>query len=145
MLLDEHNCTINYVKRRSIQGRGWCWPPPWRSPAPSSFSPSACRSLFRFDQFQPPPPLPRSCISSDGKKREKKKKKVQFAEDVVDPVGNSEDFRKQHSNCNRNIDDLPSKPRERGGGVRDMPANRVALYNGMLRDRLVHRSLAYSY
>ncbi|PSS13853.1 hypothetical protein CEY00_Acc14465 [Actinidia chinensis var. chinensis] len=100
---------------------------------------------FPADQFQPPPPLPRSCISSDGKKREKKKKKVQFAEDVMDPVGNSEDFRKQHSNCNRNIDDLPSKPREGGGGVRDMPANRVALYNGMLRDRLVHRRLAYSY
>ena len=86
-------------------------------------------------------------VCLDGKKREKKKKKVQFAEDVVDPVGNSEDFRKQHSNCNRNVDDLPSnlssKPRERGGG--DMPANRVALYNGMLRDRLVHRRLAYSY
>ncbi|XP_057484774.1 uncharacterized protein LOC130771212 [Actinidia eriantha] len=104
---------------------------------------------FPDAQFQPPPPLPRSCISSDGKKREKKKKRVQFAEDVVDPVGNSDDFRKQHSSCNKNIDHLPSnsssKPRERRGGVRDMPANRVALYNGMLRDRLVHRHLAYSY
>ncbi|KAL8136110.1 uncharacterized protein LOC141711158 [Apium graveolens] len=74
--------------------------------------------------------LPRSCISSDEKTREKKKKKVQFAEDVVEPVGNGEEFRKRLANKrNRN---------------REMAANRMALYSGILRDRAVNRT-AYSY
>ncbi|CAL5443320.1 unnamed protein product [Camellia sinensis] len=104
-----------------------------------------------------PPPLPRPCISSVGKKREKKKKKrVHFAEDVVDPVGNSKEFRRrqQHNsddagfspNSNSNSNS-PTKNRggERGREVRGgMPENRVALYNGILRDRSVHRRLAYS-
>ncbi|KAL7239722.1 hypothetical protein ACSBR2_005575 [Camellia fascicularis] len=107
---------------------------------------------FNFNSIHhhsPPPPLPRSCISSEEKKREKKKKKrVQFAEDVVDPVGNSEEFRRQHIN-NRNCKGLSSnsssKHTDNGKEVRGMPENRKALYNGILRDRLVHHRLAYSY
>ncbi|KAF7154017.1 hypothetical protein RHSIM_Rhsim01G0069000 [Rhododendron simsii] len=110
---------------------------------------------FPAAQFQSSSPqLPRSCISSDGKKREKKKKRVQFAEDVVDPVGNSDEFRRQHNNATAtatNSDGLYSnssskeEERERKREVRGMPANRAALYNGILRDRLVHHRLAYSY
>ncbi|KAE9462698.1 hypothetical protein C3L33_05381, partial [Rhododendron williamsianum] len=109
---------------------------------------------FPAAQFQSSSPqLPRSCISSDGKKREKKKKRVQFAEDVVDPVGNSDEFRRQHNNtvaAATNSDGLDSnssskEERERKREVRGMPANRAALYNGILRDRLVHHRLAYSY
>lgn len=92
-------------------------------------------------------------VFADGKKREKKKKRVQFAEDVVDPVGNSDEFRRQHNNNNNtNSDGLYSnsssskEERERKRReVRGMPANRAALYNGILRDRLVHHRLAYSY
>ncbi|XAR66894.1 hypothetical protein NMG60_11013267 [Bertholletia excelsa] len=83
---------------------------------------------------------PKPCISSDGKRRGKKKKRVHFAEDVVDPTGNGEEFRRQHrSVC------TSSSPEPQRKELRGMPANRVALYNGILRDRLVHRRLAYSY
>ncbi|KAL6974210.1 hypothetical protein U1Q18_028395 [Sarracenia purpurea var. burkii] len=110
---------------------------------------------FPATQFLSQPPLPRSCISSEGKKREKKrkkkKKKVQFAEDVVEPVGNSEEFRKQHSsnrNTNSDASSLNSSSMLEGREEEsrsEMPANRVALYNGILRDRLVRHRFAYSY
>lgn len=70
------------------------------------------------------------------KKAEKKKKKVRFAEDVVDPRGDNEEFRKQHSN---NILRKINKVENRG-----MPANRLALYKGIIRDRVIHR-ITYSY
>ncbi|KAL8094628.1 hypothetical protein AgCh_036243 [Apium graveolens] len=82
------------------------------------------------------PSLPRSCISSDEKKKErKKKKKVHFAKDVVDPIGNSEEFRKKLllRNCK------PASP------VKQMPSNRTALYAGILRDRVVINRPTYSY
>ncbi|KAK6915037.1 hypothetical protein RJ641_020154 [Dillenia turbinata] len=76
----------------------------------------------------------RSCLCSDERKKEKKKKKVQFAKTVKDPIGNSEEFRKlqrKSSRIQRNCgNDIP--------GTRGIPENRVALYNGILRDR-VHR------
>ncbi|KAL5769002.1 hypothetical protein ACOSP7_015560 [Xanthoceras sorbifolium] len=97
----------------------------------------------------------RSCISSDENKREKKKKKkrVHFAEDVVDPRGNGEEFRRQHgsrktssssssspsSSTSLNLSS-PAQFKKSGG----MPANRVALYNGILRDRVIPR-VAYSH
>lgn len=84
-----------------------------------------------------------------GKKREttekkKRRKRVHFAEDV--PISTEDLQRKKGSVF------LCSSPPATGapppclelekchGG---MPANRVALYNGILRDRLVHR-MAYS-
>ncbi|WOH05998.1 hypothetical protein DCAR_0625421 [Daucus carota subsp. sativus] len=80
------------------------------------------------------PSLPRSCISSDEKKKDrKKKKKVHFAEDVVDPIGNSEDFRKKL--LLRSYKPAPA---------RKMPANRTALYAGILRDRVVINRPTYS-
>ncbi|KAI3446916.1 hypothetical protein Pfo_003581 [Paulownia fortunei] len=95
--------------------------------------------------------LPPSCIisSDEGKKKEKKKKKrVHFAEDVVDPIGNSDEYRKLHSNNNchakpHSIKYSNPSTLKKGGKVQEMPANRVALYNGILRERVLHR-VAYS-
>ncbi|XWS27008.1 hypothetical protein CRYUN_Cryun26dG0079100 [Craigia yunnanensis] len=109
---------------------------------------------FPLDQIpQPSQQVLRSCISSEGKKREKKKKKkVHFAEDVMDPRGDGEEFRRQVKNpvrigSNNSPAALNSSPKFKkigGGKDRGMPANRVALYNGILKDRVVQR-LAYSY
>ncbi|GMI78104.1 hypothetical protein like AT1G52565 [Hibiscus trionum] len=77
----------------------------------------------------------RSCLSSDGKKRDKKKKKVKFAENVKEPSGKGEEYRKEQQK-------KMMAGRSEGDGIcrNQMPANRVALYNGILRDRVhVHR------
>lgn len=79
----------------------------------------------------------------DAKKREKKKKRVQFAEDVVDPVGNSEEFRRRQRNrggssSSNNNDNNNNKGRE-------LQANRMALYNGILQNRVLQRTAYSSY
>ncbi|KAF9662903.1 hypothetical protein SADUNF_Sadunf18G0102800 [Salix dunnii] len=90
----------------------------------------------------------RSCIASEGKKKGKKKR-VHFAEDVVDPRGDGEEFRKQHEavfltqNSSSSSSSSSSTEFKKSGQQRRMPANRAALYNGILRDRGVQR-LAYS-
>ncbi|XP_023773063.1 uncharacterized protein LOC111921713 [Lactuca sativa] len=90
-------------------------------------------------------PHPRPCISSDGKKREKKHKKVHFAEDVMEPSGNGEEFRRrlQSKNLSQNRcyssnlkDEGAQKKIVKNEGI---PANRMALYSGILRDRGLHR------
>ncbi|XP_039024084.1 uncharacterized protein LOC120156885 isoform X2 [Hibiscus syriacus] len=109
----------------------------------------AFRLQKSLDQIsQPSQQVLRSCISS-GKK--KNKKKVRFAEDVMDPRSDGAEFRKQLKNRVRINNSATSalnstlKFKKFDGG-RDLgiPANRVALYNGILRDRVVQR-LAYSY
>ncbi|XP_007013460.2 PREDICTED: uncharacterized protein LOC18588767 isoform X1 [Theobroma cacao] len=109
-----------------------------------------------LDQIpQPSQQVLRSCISSEGKKREKKKKKkVHFAEDVMDPRGDGEEFRRQlmqnpvrigsNNNSPAALNSSTKFKKIGGGKDRGMPANRVALYNGILRDRVVQR-LAFSY
>ncbi|GLU09691.1 hypothetical protein SLE2022_265370 [Rubroshorea leprosula] len=99
-----------------------------------------------LDQIpQPSQQVLRSCISSEGGKK-KKRKKVHFAKDVVDPRGNGEEFRRQlKSGGGRIGGNSPALKKIGGGGGKDreMPANRVVLYNAILRDRVVQR-LAYS-
>ncbi|KAK9060720.1 hypothetical protein SSX86_021426 [Deinandra increscens subsp. villosa] len=99
-------------------------------------------------RLQKPPSIlhhPRSCISPDGKKREKKNKKVHFAEDVMEPSGNGEEFRRRLQSKNVNLGHNPSTLKDQGckkkkvGNYKGIPANRMALYSGILRDRGVHR------
>lgn len=71
------------------------------------------------------------------KDRKKLKKKVHFAKDVVDPIGNSEDFRKKL--LLRSYKSAPATQ------IKQMPANRTALYAGILRDRVVINRPTYSY
>ncbi|KAI3827352.1 hypothetical protein L1987_01425 [Smallanthus sonchifolius] len=88
---------------------------------------------------------PRPCISIDGKKRAKKKKKVHFAEDVMEPRGSGEEFRKRLRSKNVQKWRTSSSLCKDEGGKRkiNLPANRIALYTGILRDRNVQR-FAYS-
>ncbi|KAI4344133.1 hypothetical protein L6164_011399 [Bauhinia variegata] len=87
----------------------------------------------------------RSCISSAGKKREKKKKRVHFADDVVVSSKDGEEFRRKLRITGNSLHSKVQKDHHSGGAaLRGMPENRVALYNGILRDRVAQR-LAYSY
>ena len=74
---------------------------------------------------------------------------MHFAEDVVDSCKDGEEFRRQHcvsrNPLRSNSESKVQKGCSNGGAeIRGMPANRVALYNGILRDRVAQR-LAYSY
>ena len=66
------------------------------------------------------------------KKKERKKKKVQFAEDVKEPSGNGEEYRKE---CIKLSKDEMSC-RNTIPTVNGMPENRIALYDGILKDRM---------
>ncbi|KAL1195324.1 hypothetical protein V5N11_013726 [Cardamine amara subsp. amara] len=80
----------------------------------------------------------RSCLSSEVKRKQrkqKKKKKVKFAENVKEPKGNGEEYRKREY-LRRIVPEPMIKPEKTNSVCRnDMPANRIALYNGILRDR----------
>ncbi|XP_042058970.1 uncharacterized protein LOC121803356 [Salvia splendens] len=74
--------------------------------------------------------LLKSCLSSETKKNKMKKKKVKFAEDVKEPKGNGELYRKagrKRSEIQRNW---------WGNELKKMPANHAALYNGILKQRM---------
>ncbi|XP_022777130.1 uncharacterized protein LOC111318535 [Durio zibethinus] len=97
-------------------------------------------TFSRQKALPPPKQTLRSCLSSEGKKRDKKKKKVKFAENVKETSGNGEEYRKEQQKK------LIAATVTAGTSTKvdrfcrnEMPANRVALYNGILRDR-VHRT-----
>ncbi|KAL3721094.1 hypothetical protein ACJRO7_005852 [Eucalyptus globulus] len=87
------------------------------------------------EEPHPPEQVLRSCLRSDGKKKErnKKKKKVRFADDVKEPRGNGDEFRMKM----KMKEIRKSSPVERScrSEIPGIPANRVALYSGILRDR----------
>eukprot|EP00268_Persea_americana_P026054 TRINITY_DN25423_c0_g1_i2.p1 TRINITY_DN25423_c0_g1~~TRINITY_DN25423_c0_g1_i2.p1 ORF type:complete len:121 (+),score=27.39 TRINITY_DN25423_c0_g1_i2:246-608(+) len=70
----------------------------------------------------------RSCISSEEKRRGKKKKRVRFADDVVGPIRREEDIRRE----DKDGEVLPRKL-----------SNRMALYNGIMQDRLQRLQCSY--
>ncbi|CAJ1951273.1 unnamed protein product [Sphenostylis stenocarpa] len=81
----------------------------------------------------------RSCIYSEEKKRErkKKKKKVKFAKIVMvkEVERDSKEENREEEQGKQNIvlrNDCRSENPENG----EMQANRIALYNGILRDRV---------
>ncbi|CAH8355121.1 unnamed protein product [Eruca vesicaria subsp. sativa] len=77
----------------------------------------------------------RSCLSSEVKKKLRKKKKVKFSEDVKEPKGNGEEYRKRE-HLRRIVPEQGTKLEKTSSVCKnDMPANRMALYNGILRDR----------
>ncbi|KAI3463402.1 hypothetical protein Pfo_020065 [Paulownia fortunei] len=106
--------------------------------------------LFR-EKYSPSSQIPRnqdfppdekqvlkSCLSPGSRKREKeqkkKKKRVQFADDVKDSRGNTNKlYQKKHrksaelqnTSCGNEV-----------LGFQKMPPNRVALYSGILKDRV---------
>ncbi|XP_059645732.1 uncharacterized protein LOC132287210 [Cornus florida] len=75
----------------------------------------------------------RSCLSSDEKRRERKKKRVQFADSVKD----GEELRKEKKRKSKRSwwTENPE--------IHGIPGNRVALYNGILRDRVPRMECSY--
>ncbi|CAF1934158.1 unnamed protein product [Brassica oleracea var. botrytis] len=86
---------------------------------------------------QTPPPILRSCLSSaEETKKQRKKKRVRFAGNVKDTKGNGKEYRKRELS-RRTVPEPVTKPGKTGSvcGISTMPANRMALYHGILRDR----------
>ncbi|XP_062156706.1 uncharacterized protein LOC133864396 [Alnus glutinosa] len=82
----------------------------------------------------------RSCLlCSEDKKRDRKKKKVQFAENVKEPSGNGEEYRKGHMKPSEVERICRIEIRE----VRRMPDNRTALYSGILKNRVQRMQCSY--
>nr|AFK34760.1 unknown [Medicago truncatula] len=75
-------------------------------------------------------PILRSCLYTEEKKREKRrnKKKVKFSENVMVKEFREKPGKKNRVSINECRNEIPE--------TKAMPANRVALYNGILRDRV---------
>ncbi|KAH0690668.1 hypothetical protein KY285_017871 [Solanum tuberosum] len=76
----------------------------------------------------------KSCLSSAGKNKDKtrkKKKKVQFAADVKSSSGNGEEYRRKQM---RKFTE--SRIKSCGNEIVGIPGNRMALYTGILKDRV---------
>ncbi|EOA31689.1 hypothetical protein CARUB_v10014894mg [Capsella rubella] len=94
---------------------------------------------------QTPQPILRSCLSSEETKKQRKKiKKVRFADNVKDTKGNGKEYRRRELN-RINVPEPVTKPGKNGSSCRisTMPANRMALYNGILRDRDYRTQCSY--
>ncbi|XP_068643857.1 uncharacterized protein [Aristolochia californica] len=100
---------------------------------------------FAVDPNSPPPVRNlRSCIASGERKLRKKKKKVHFADHLVEAV----DLIVYEDESEEEDDDGPAIEYEpihvsRNDHARRIPANRLALYNGILQDRLQRMACSY--
>ncbi|PRQ50669.1 hypothetical protein RchiOBHm_Chr2g0135861 [Rosa chinensis] len=77
-------------------------------------------------------PTLRSCLSSGDKKRDGKKKKVRFAENV-----------EEEKMVERVMESSTSSKRVEQSCRNQIPQNRVALYNGIRRDRVQRMACSY--
>lgn len=95
----------------------------------------------QLDHSPPENQILKSCLSSAGKNKDrakKKEKRVHFAPDVKYSSGNGEDYRREHM---RKYTETRSK--SCGNEIVGMPGNRMALYTGILKDRV--QGMEYSY
>ena len=77
------------------------------------------------------------------KKKKKKKKKVRFAEDVKEPKGNGEEYRREHDE-RLAMAERRRRTRTSSSCCRnEIPANRVALYNGILKQRSLRTQCSF--
>ncbi|KAI4355742.1 hypothetical protein L6164_004488 [Bauhinia variegata] len=85
----------------------------------------------------------RSCLFTEEKKRERKnkKKKVKFAENVKEEsvIQATEEHKEEQRKPKR----VSRSCRNEIPEIRRMPANRIALYNGILRDRVNRMQCSY--
>ncbi|KAI4329332.1 hypothetical protein L6164_021608 [Bauhinia variegata] len=85
----------------------------------------------------------RSCLFTEEKKRERKnkKKKVKFAENAKEEseIQSSDKPKEERRKANR----ASSSCRNEIPEIGRMPANRIALYNGILRDRAYRVQCSY--
>lgn len=84
------------------------------------------------------------CWFAEEKKRERKikrkKKRVQFADNVMEGREMSEEVREKQGKQNRVVS---SNCRHETSKNRGIPANRIALYNGILRDKVHKMGCSY--
>ncbi|XP_058086515.1 uncharacterized protein LOC131233750 [Magnolia sinica] len=86
-----------------------------------------------------------------GMERDVPKKKVRFADDVIEPSSNNKEYRMRHSKnlVNMNKVSMAEIGSSNGGSFRErvgnMPLNRLALYKGMVENRVMNgRIVSYS-
>ncbi|OWM81839.1 hypothetical protein CDL15_Pgr007877 [Punica granatum] len=80
----------------------------------------------------------RSCLCSDRNKlgqKKKKNKRVKFAESVKEPRTNGKEFRRRQRRDSRPVEKSCRECEISSSRAPGMPANRAALYSGILRDR----------
>ncbi|OIT05063.1 PREDICTED: uncharacterized protein LOC109223849 [Nicotiana attenuata] len=93
------------------------------------------------DHSPPENQILKSCLSSAGKNKDrakKKKKRVHFAADVKSSSGNGEEYRREHMRKY-----TETRIKSCGNEIVGMPGNRLALYTGILKDRV--QRMEYSY
>jgi hypothetical protein len=78
-------------------------------------------------------------VAEEKKRERKKKKKVKFAENVKEPSGNGEEYRKGHMKSR----EIERSCRVEIWEVRRMPENQVALYGGILKNCVQRMQCSY--